>query len=147
MAELIYERGVDIQVGELIDYRLHHRLRLSETFSFPKKCFSSYINCTIVAISEKTNVFTKRNLLCNFNLKHFSTKCTEIVHLCISDGDGDEVVGSLESSLFFLLPLCVLLTLHASSTVSFSLPLLLVRFWRWNWREEQVSWIKLFKAL
>lgn len=70
---------------------------------------------------------------------HFPTKSTGILHLWISDGDGDEVVGSLVLFLFFLLPLCVLLAIHPSPTVALSLSLLLVWFWRWNCREEQVS--------
>lgn len=70
---------------------------------------------------------------------HFPTKSTGILHLWISDGDGDEVVGSLVLILFFLLPLCVLLAVHPSPTVALSLSLLLVWFWRWNCREEQVS--------
>lgn len=68
---------------------------------------------------------------------HLQPKITALVHLWIGDGDGDEVVGSLVPFLFFLLPLCVLLAIHPSATISLSLSLLLVRFCRWNYKQEE----------
>lgn len=60
------------------------------------------------------------------NSPNFPIKSTGILHLWISDGDGNEVVGSLVLFLFFLLPLCVLLAIHPSPTVSLPLSLLLI---------------------
>ena len=61
---------------------------------------------------------------------------TIIPYLCVSDRDGDKVVGTFALFHFFLL-VCTFLTVHLRSTVS-SLPLSLLLGWflAGNWREK-----------